>query len=179
MQNPRSESLERLEIISKTKLTGKARSPREQFSDLKKYCKGEIEMKSNTIKLQPLLPALGALTLGATLLIAPVARPQDDNQPAAPDDTKQNKDQSGPTADQQKMNPSDRAITQKIRKAIHEDSSLSTYAHNIKVITQDGKVTLRGPVRSDDEKANLEAKAIGVVGQDNVTDQLQVAPGKN
>ena len=76
------------------------------------------------------------------------------------------------------MNPADRAITQKIRKAIHEDTSLSTYAHNIKIITQNGKVTLRGPVRSEDEKTNLEAKAVSVAGQDNVTDQLEVAPSK-
>jgi hyperosmotically inducible periplasmic protein len=82
-------------------------------------------------------------------------------------------------SDKQKMNPSDRAITQKIRKAIHEDKSLSTYAHNIKIITQDGKVTLRGPVRSDDEKSNLEAKAASVAGQENVTNQLEVAPSKN
>jgi hyperosmotically inducible protein len=136
-------------------------------------------MKRNTFKFQRLLLPLGALTLSATLLMAPLARAQDDNQQTAPDDTKQNKDQAGPTADQQKMNPSDRAITQKIRRAIHEDSSLSTYAHNIKVITQNGKVTLRGPVRSEEEKANLEAKAVGVAGQDNVIDQLQVAPGKN
>jgi osmotically-inducible protein OsmY len=77
------------------------------------------------------------------------------------------------------MNPADCAITQKIRKAIHDDTSLSTHAHNIKIITQDGKVTLRGPVRSDDEKANLEAKAVSVAGQDNVTDLLEVAPPKN
>ncbi len=76
------------------------------------------------------------------------------------------------------MNSSDRAITQKIRKAIHEDKSLSTYAHNIKIITQDGKVTLRGPVRSEDEKSNLQAKAAEIAGQDNVTNQLEVAPPK-
>jgi osmotically-inducible protein OsmY len=74
------------------------------------------------------------------------------------------------------MNPTDRAITQKIRKAIHEDKTLSTYAHNIKIITQDGKVTLRGPVRSQEEKTNIEAKAVAVAGQDNVTDQLEIAP---
>jgi osmotically-inducible protein OsmY len=76
------------------------------------------------------------------------------------------------------MNPSDRALTQKIRKAIHEDTTLSTYAHNIKIISQDGKVTLRGPVRSEDEKANIEAKAVAVAGQGNVTDQLEIAPPK-
>jgi osmotically-inducible protein OsmY len=76
------------------------------------------------------------------------------------------------------MNSADRAITQKIRKAIHDDKSLSTYAHNIKIITQDGKVTLRGPVRSEDEKSNLQAKAVEVAGQDNVTNQLEIAPPK-
>ena len=74
------------------------------------------------------------------------------------------------------MNPTDRAITQKIRKAIHEDKSLSTYAHNIKVITQDGKVTLRGPVRSEEEKNNLQAKAVAVAGEENVSNQLEIAP---
>jgi osmotically-inducible protein OsmY len=64
------------------------------------------------------------------------------------------------------MNPSDRAITQQIRKAIHQDKALSTYAHSIKIITQGGKVMLRGPVRSEDEKSSLEAKAISVAGQE-------------
>jgi osmotically-inducible protein OsmY len=76
------------------------------------------------------------------------------------------------------MNPADRAITQKIRKAIHEDKTLSTYAHNIKIITQEGKVTLRGPVKSEEEKGNLQAKAVEVAGQDNVTNQLEVVPAK-
>jgi len=76
------------------------------------------------------------------------------------------------------MNSSDRAITQKIRKVIEEDKSLSTYAHNIKIITQDGKVTLRGPVRSEDEKNNIQAKAVAVAGEGNVTNQLEIAPSK-
>jgi osmotically-inducible protein OsmY len=59
-----------------------------------------------------------------------------------------------------------------------KDKSLSTYAHNIKIITRDGKVTLKGPVRSEDEKAAIEAKAATVAGADNVTDQLTVAPPK-
>jgi hyperosmotically inducible periplasmic protein len=107
----------------------------------------------------------------------PMSRYQN-NQQTAPDNTKKNKDQTSPTADQQKMNPSDRAITQKIRKAVIEDKSLSTYAHNIKIITQDGKVTLRGPVRSEDEKNNLQAKAVAVAGDASVTNQLEIAPSK-
>ena len=76
------------------------------------------------------------------------------------------------------MNPTDRNITKQIRSAIYKDKSLSTYAHNIKIISQDGKVTLKGPVRSEDEKANVEAKAAAVVGATNVTSQIEVAPPK-
>jgi osmotically-inducible protein OsmY len=106
--------------------------------------------------------------------------PQDAQNPA-PDNTKTNqrdKDRSSPTADQQKMSPADRAITQKIRQAIMADKELSAYGHNVKVITQDGKVTLKGPVRSDDEKANIATKAITVAGSGNVDNQLDVMPSK-
>jgi hyperosmotically inducible protein len=50
--------------------------------------------------------------------------------------------------------------------------------HNVKIISQDGKVTLRGPVRSEDEKSNIEAKAVAVAGQGNVTNLLEIAPPK-
>jgi hyperosmotically inducible protein len=119
---------------------------------------------------------VGSLMLGVSLSAAP--RLQDPQRPA-PDNTKQNKNQSNPSADQQKMNAADRELTRKIRKAIHDDSNLSTYAHNIKIISQNGKVTLRGPVRSEEEKANIAAKAVAAAGQDNVSNELQVAPPKN
>ena len=134
-------------------------------------------MKRSFVKSQRLFLALGSLALGVSLMAAPVPRNQDSQQ-TAPDNTKKNKDQTSPTADQQKINPADRAITQKIRKAVHGDTSLSTYAHNIKIITQDGKVTLRGPVRTEEEKNNLQAKAVTVAGQENVTNQLEIAPSK-
>jgi hyperosmotically inducible periplasmic protein len=130
-----------------------------------------------TIKIGiPLLLASGALTLGASL----PARTQQ-NPPAAGDNSKTNRgdaNQGATTADQQKMNAADRATTQNIRAAIMKDKSLSTYAHNIKIITQDGKVTLKGPVRSEDEKANVEGKAAAVAGADNVTSQITVVPPK-
>ena len=134
-------------------------------------------MNGRSLKLSQLLLPLGTLMFCVSLTAVPMPRYQD-NQQTAPDNTKNNKDQTSPTADQQKMNPSDRAITQKIRKAVVEDKSLSTYAHNIKIITQDGKVTLRGPVRSDDEKSNLQAKAGAVAGEANVANQLEIAPSK-
>jgi hyperosmotically inducible protein len=102
-------------------------------------------------------------------------------EPAAPqaDNTKVNQrdcNSNESTADQQKENRSDRDITQQIRKAIVKDKSLSSYAHNVKVITQNGTVTLKGPVRSEDEKMAVAAKAAEVAGQDKVTNQLDVKP---
>ncbi len=96
--------------------------------------------------------------------------------PAA-DNTKINqrdKDSANPTADQQKENRSDRDTAQQIRRSIVSDKSLSTYAHNVKVIAQDGTVTLRGPVRSEEEKQAVEKKATAVAGEQNVKNELQV-----
>lgn len=100
------------------------------------------------------------------------------DKPAAPDNTRANQADRGSTAttaDQQKNNKSDRETTKQIRKALMSDKSLSTYAHNVKVISQNGTVTLRGPVRSEDEKKVVEAKAAEVAGQSNVKDELTVA----
>jgi BON domain len=55
------------------------------------------------------------------------------------------------------------------------DKGLSSYAHNVKVITRDGKVTLRGPVRSSGEKKTVELKAAEVAGAGNVINRLSVA----
>ena len=98
------------------------------------------------------------------------------DQPA--DNTKVNqrdRSASEPTADRQKENPSDRQLARQIRKALMKDKSLSTYAHNVKVITQNGMVTLKGPVKSEEEKQAVETKAAQVAGADKVTSQIQVA----
>jgi osmotically-inducible protein OsmY len=95
----------------------------------------------------------------------------------APDNTKANKaDQL--SADTQKNNKNDLAITRDIRRAIIADKNLSTYAHNVKVITEKGEVTLKGPVRSEEERKTIEAKAIEVAGQGRVANELTVAPPK-
>jgi osmotically-inducible protein OsmY len=90
-------------------------------------------------------------------------------------------DRSGdqPTADQQKNGQSDLELTRQIRRSIVQDASLSTYAHNVKIISQNGKVTLKGPVRSDDEKQAIEAKASEVAGKDNIVSELTIVPTKN
>ena len=100
-------------------------------------------------------------------------------QQPAPDNTKVNsrdRKKTEPTADQAKENPNDREIMQKIRKSVVDDKSLSTYAHNVKIVSQHGKVTLKGPVRSEEEKKNVEQKATEVAGAGNVTNQITVKP---
>jgi hyperosmotically inducible protein len=120
-----------------------------------------------------LFPAL-VLFSCLTLVNAQAPSPQE-QQPS--DNTKLNqRDRSNAevTADQQKENRSDRELTRDIRRAIVKDKSLSTDAHNIKVIAQNGMVTLKGPVRSEDEKQAIEAKAAEVAGQDKVKSELHV-----
>ena len=97
-----------------------------------------------------------------------------------PDNTSVNKRDRNPgeaTADQQKMNAADRALTAKIRKAVIADKSLSTYAHNVKIISQNGTVTLKGPVHSDDEVKSIMAKATeGAGSPDKIVNQMSVKP---
>jgi hyperosmotically inducible protein len=115
----------------------------------------------------------------AAIAQEPTTPPSDNATAPQADNTKVNerdRNATEPTADQQKENRSDRDITQQIRKAIVQDKSLSSYAHNVKVITQDGIVTLKGPVRSEEEKKAIEAKAWEVAGGDKVTSQLEVKP---
>ena len=95
-----------------------------------------------------------------------------------PDNTRVNqrdRDPSEATATQQRENPTDQELSKRIRQSIVEDKSLSTYAHNIKIISQNGTVTLKGPVQSVDEKRAIVAKAIAVAGsRDKVTDEMSV-----
>src|SRR6266852_6315071 len=83
------------------------------------------------------------------------------------------------TADQQKENARDRELAQKIRRALMQDKTLSSYAHNVKVIAQGGQVTLKGPVRTEDEKWTVETKAAEVAGAGHVTNQMSVVPAKS
>jgi hyperosmotically inducible periplasmic protein len=98
---------------------------------------------------------------------------------APADNTKVNqrdRDQNEPTADQQKENRSDRVLAQQVRRALVKDKSLSTYAHNIKVIAQNGVVTLKGPVHSDQEKQAIEAKAAEAAGgPDKIKSEIDVS----
>ena len=118
------------------------------------------------------------LALGA-LGVAP-SRAQSVTGQAEPDNTKVNKRDKNPgeaTSDQQKMNATDRNLTARIRKSVVADKTLSSYAHNVKIISQNGIVTLKGPVRSADEVKSIMAKALEVAGSpDKVVNQMSVKP---
>ena len=118
------------------------------------------------------------LTLAALLVLAPELTNAQEAGKAA-DNTKVNKRDRKPgavTADQQKESETDRETTANIRKALMGSKDLSTYAHNVKIITRDGMVTLKGPVRSQEEKATVEAKATEIAGAGKVKSMLSVKP---
>lgn len=99
------------------------------------------------------------------------------SQPSA-DNTQVNqrdRNQGQATADQQKDNAHDRELARQIRSALVKDKSLSTYAHNVKIVAQGRQVTLKGPVRSVEEKRAVETKALEVAGEGNVVSQLEIA----
>lgn len=108
------------------------------------------------------------------LLFAAVSPGLGQTTSSPPDNTKANRGDPGPTADQQQENPADRELTSKVRKALTGNKALSTYAKNVKIIAQEGKVTLRGPVRSEEEKKAIEATAEEVAGTGNVTSEITI-----
>jgi hyperosmotically inducible protein len=113
---------------------------------------------------------------GFVLVTAGIGAPMPQTPPKT-DNTAVNKN-PGPTADQQKETAADRTLSQEIRKSVVADKSLSTYAHNVKIISTNGTVTLRGPVRSAAEKAAIEAKAKEIAGVAAVDNELTIEPEK-
>ncbi len=122
-------------------------------------------------------PPLNSLRLALTALTAlNLAALADDQKPAADNTQKNERDRSGETKTplDQSNRPEDLKITQDIRKAVIADDSLSMTAKNVKIITAAGKVTLRGPVNTADEKKKIAAHAKANAGQAEVVDQLEV-----
>jgi osmotically-inducible protein OsmY len=101
-----------------------------------------------------------------------------DTSSVPPENTGKNvrdRDSNSMTPFKQSNNPADVKITRQIRRALMEDKSLSTNARNVKVITIDGTVTLRGPVNSEHEKMAIADKAQRIAGAGHVNDQLEIA----
>jgi osmotically-inducible protein OsmY len=121
---------------------------------------------------------ISLLVLGAYVGTAqPAEQIQSPPAQTAPDNTGRNvRDRSGDTLTpgDQSESEADRTLTQRIRQAVVADDSLSTNAHNVKIITVNGVVTLRGPVNSAQEKANIDAKAQHIAGATKVNNQLEI-----
>jgi hyperosmotically inducible protein len=115
-----------------------------------------------------LLAALSAAPAGMVLAQAP------DNSRS--NSATENSTDRGSIADGQSNRPRDLQLTQTIRRSVMADKALSVDAHNVKIVTVNGHVTLNGVVRSDAEKSAVIAKAVTVAGADNVLDALKVAP---
>jgi hyperosmotically inducible protein len=96
-----------------------------------------------------------------------------------PDNSKVNqrdRNASAVTADQQGNSKADVERTAAIRKAITEQKKLSTYARNVKVVTLNSQVTLRGPVRDQAERDQIGKIAADIAGPSNVKNELEIAP---
>src|SRR5690349_13657364 len=85
------------------------------------------------------------------------------------------RDDAMKTSGDQSESEADRTISQNIRQAINADDSLSTNGKNVKIITAEGVVTLRGPVKNETEKTNIVAKAQQIAGVKSVENQLEIA----
>jgi len=104
-----------------------------------------------------------------------------DNEKAKPDNTTTNeRDRSGETktSGDQSNSSADLKITQAVRRALMKDRELSTTAKNIKVITANGHVTLRGPVKTAQVKAKIDQIAKSAAGGAQIDDQLDVKGSK-
>jgi hyperosmotically inducible periplasmic protein len=98
----------------------------------------------------------------------------EDSQSSKPSDNQMARADKGVTASDQPENEADRKIIQEVRQALTADSSLSTSAQNVTVVSNNGKVTLRGSVKDDAEKQKIANKATQVAGVTNVDNQLTV-----
>src|ERR1700730_1053246 len=134
---------------------------------------------------KPLLPLFASLLMvysshGQQAIPSPSNPAASDSNEA--DNTKSNsseQNKSTETAEKQSNSKDDLALTQKIRQAVIKDGSLSMNAKNVKIIVQDGKITLKGPVDSQQEKDTIAAKAGEIAGKDKVENQLEVKADKN
>jgi hyperosmotically inducible protein len=132
------------------------------------------------------LMVVPALLMGSTVTAQtashdPASNMGTSSTTVAPDNTRSNKTDSSNrnvSADKQSNSATDLDLAKRIRQSVMADTSLSTYAHNVKIVAVDGTVTLNGVVTSADEKMQIGKKAAAIAGQQHVVDELKVAPTK-
>jgi len=130
-----------------------------------------LPMKLASLRMAALSTFL--LTLSSATIASARLEAQASQSQTAPDDSAHNKGQTS-TADTQTNAKADREMTAKVRRAIIADKGLSMYAHNVKIITLNGAVTLKGPVKSEEEKQKVASDAASVTSADAVTNKLTV-----
>lgn len=123
---------------------------------------------------------LNALILASVLALPILAAAADDKKKAADNSGKNDRDrnQQTLTPGDQSNAPEDIKLVAAIRKMVVKDKSLSATAKNCKIMTNAGRVTLRGPVNTPEEKAAVEAHAVMSAGKDKVDNQLEVKTAK-
>ena len=137
-------------------------------------CVGCSEENRSTTTATKSVPTANTADRANTTVTA--AKPQTDGTMVDRDNTavnKRDRNSAAKTPIDQNENKKDIDVTATIRKRVVA-TKMSVDAHNVKIITQDGKVTLRGPVKSADEKKQIEDIARDVAGKDNVDSQLEV-----
>jgi hyperosmotically inducible periplasmic protein len=120
--------------------------------------------------------ALRLVLCSALLGVGTVAMAQD-SKPLAANNSGVNVRDRAPgamTAGQQSNAKSDVELTREIRRAVVKDDQLSMMAHNVKIVSSSGTVTLRGPVKTREEKIVIGHKARAVAGKGMVDNQLEV-----
>ncbi len=123
-----------------------------------------------------------ALVLAALTVITLYYVPSFSMEKQSADNTKVNtRDQNSGelSAQDQGRNQTDTELTRKIRQDIVKSSDLSTYAHNIKIITVNGIVTLKGPVKTSAEKEIVLEKAKAIAGASHVVDKMEANSSSN
>jgi hyperosmotically inducible periplasmic protein len=127
--------------------------------------------------MSPTSPRRWLLTWAPSRVVGaePVANPAAEHVPANNTGHVWDRDENAKTAVQQSNNEGDLKITQRIRRMLVDDKSLST-AYDVKIVTVDGVVTLRGPVVSEEERNTIANKATQVAGVRKVENQLEVGP---
>lgn len=118
-----------------------------------------------------------SLVLSASLLGMGTVVKAQESAPVAPDNSAVNVRDRNPaamTSGEQSNVKSDVELTREIRRAVVKDPALSMLAHNVKIVTANGNVTLRGPVKTEEERTAIASKAQEIAGADRVDNQLEV-----
>lgn len=120
------------------------------------------------------------LTLASALVLSMCASAADEPKKDADNTGKNERDRDHKTLTpgDQSETPEDRKLTQVIRQAVMKDDTLTMTAKNIKIITAKGKVTLRGPVNTAEEKTKINDLAKAAAGKTPVDNQLEVKAAK-